>query len=211
MEIRNTHGRGDYRERWLEKDLFAYERSNSALILLNNRLDAGYDQRRVDVDFAWGTTLVELTGNAAADGNVPELVTVDNDYYEGPSKATVRSLRNDGGDRGYLVYGLAPPQAAWGVGLTNVAEVLPGGMPAANDYANGLTRLTDLHVITEDRFNVCLTTQPVTLSGTRLEDGWTWTSTSTISRCCTTTGSSPAVGPAAISPETRSPTMPTWG
>ena len=27
VNIRNTHGRGDYRERWLEKDYFAMERS----------------------------------------------------------------------------------------------------------------------------------------------------------------------------------------
>ncbi|MBN2022379.1 MAG: hypothetical protein JW809_06250 [Pirellulales bacterium] len=169
VALRNSHGRGDYRERWLEKELYAYERSGAALVLLSNRLDAGHDQRRVDVDFAWGTTLVELTGNAAAHGDIPELVTVDNDYFEGPSKATVRFLRNDGADQGYLVYGLAVPRSAAGVELTHVTQVLAGAVPAANDFDNGVTRLADLNVITADSFQVSLATQPVVLSGTRLE------------------------------------------
>jgi hypothetical protein len=34
------------------------------LVALNNRLDGGYDNRTVHTDFAPGTYLVELTGNA---------------------------------------------------------------------------------------------------------------------------------------------------
>lgn len=175
LDARNTHGRGDYRERYLDKELYAFERSNSALVLLNNRLDGGYDERRIDVDFAWGQTLVELTGNAAADSNIAELITVDNDFFEGPSKATVRFRRNDGADQGYLIYGLATPQSADGVVLTQESGspvmVLSGSTPDANGYANGTTRLTDWHVITDDHFDMTLQTQAVTLAGQRLEGG----------------------------------------
>lgn len=173
VNIRNTHGRGNYRERWLEKENYAFEREGSAVVLLSNRLDGGFDTRRMDVGFAWGTTLVELTGNAAADGNIPELVTVDNDYYEGPSKATFRFRRNDGGDQGYLIYGLATPRSEQGLQLSNVSQVITGGDPTTGpgsaDYRNGTTRLADVHVITGDSFGVTLQTQAVTLAGTRLE------------------------------------------
>ena len=174
LEIRNTHGRGDYRERWLDTNEFAFERSKSMLVLLSNRLDGGYDQRRVDVDFAWGETLVELTGNAAAHGDIAELITVDDDEFNGQRKATVRFLRNDGGDRGYLAYGLAAPKSQQGVELTNVDRVLQGGDfnnsgGWSDESKNGKTRLADLHVIKANSFQVKLATQAVTLSGTRLE------------------------------------------
>ena len=39
--LRNTHGRGDYRERLLEKETLIYERENSALVVLSNRTDEG--------------------------------------------------------------------------------------------------------------------------------------------------------------------------
>ncbi len=173
VKIRNTHGRGNYRERWIEKENLAFEREKSALVLLSNRRDGGYDTRRMDVGFDWGTTLVELTGNAADDANIPDLVTVDNDYFAGPSKATVRFRRNDGGDKGYLVYGLANPRSQNGIELSGVSQVIAGENPAQGagleSYRNGSTRLADLHVVTGDAFNVTLQTQPVTLTGRRLE------------------------------------------
>lgn len=171
--IRNTHGRGNYRERWLEKENLAYEREGSAVVLMSNRLDGGYDTRRMDVGFAWGTTLVELTGNAAADGNIAELVTVDNDFFEGPSKATFRFRRNNGGDGGYLIYGLATPRSQDGIELSGVSQTIagenPNAGPESEDYRNATKRLADLKIITGDSFGLSLSTQAVTLSGTRLE------------------------------------------
>ena len=67
IEARNTHGRGNYVERWDGTDgLFAFERESSAIVLLSNRGDAGFDSRTLtQVGFAPGTLLLELTGNAA--------------------------------------------------------------------------------------------------------------------------------------------------
>ena len=46
VEARNTHGRGNYAERWDGTDgLFAFEREWSAIVLLSNRGDAGFDSR----------------------------------------------------------------------------------------------------------------------------------------------------------------------
>ncbi len=174
LDIRTSHGRGDFRERWLDKETYVFERGNAALVGLSNRLDGGFTERRVDVDFAWGTTLVELTGNATAFTDIPELVTVDDDFWQGPRRATLRVPHNAGGDQGYLIYGLAPPRSAQGVTFAAAgvpARVIAGGSPEPNDYANGRERLADLHVVTGDRFTLALDTQPVTLTGTRLENG----------------------------------------
>jgi len=66
VDLRNRYGRGNYRERFVEKELLAYERSGSAVVLLSNRTDAGFDSRTIATDFAPGTRLIELTGNAAS-------------------------------------------------------------------------------------------------------------------------------------------------
>lgn len=165
VEIRNTHGRGDYKERWKEKENFAFEREGSALVLLSNRTDGGYDSRTVDVSFPFGTYLIELTGNARNHSDIPELIQVFDDCFGCQTKVNVRFLRNDGGDQGYLIYGLPTPQAPGGVQLTNVNSVLAGGDADANGYSNGRTRLTDLHVIKADSFTASLQTVEVNLLG----------------------------------------------
>ena len=171
VNLRNTHGRGDYRERWIDENVLIYERSGSAMVVLNNRNDGGYDQRRVDVDLPWGTPLVELTGNAASHADIPELAVVDNDVFGGPSRVTLRSLRNDGQDKGYLIYGLAAPRSDAGLHLSNVDSILPptdlGDSPTNQDQARA--RLTPLSVISADSFTVTLETDPVTLEGTVLD------------------------------------------
>jgi hypothetical protein len=158
VQIRNTHGRGDYRERWLEKEILAYERRGSAMVLLSNRLDDHYSSRTLNTGFAPGTPLVELTGNAEGDDRIPKLVIVNGD---GTMNVTFKP--NAGGDRGYLIYGLATPQAPQGLELTDVAGVISDPDPTAS--TNGTTRLTDLHVIRADSFTASVRTVPVNLLG----------------------------------------------
>lgn len=175
LDIRNTHGRGLYFERSIDKETLIYERGGSALVGLSNRLDGGYTERRVDVDLPWGTYLVELTGNSQFNGDIPDLVRVDDDFFEGPTKATIRVPHNNGGDTGYVIYGLPRPVSAEGIEFSQPGSVpvtvLEGSVPDANNFDNGNTRLTDLHVITEDQFTLSIATQPVTLQGTRLVNG----------------------------------------
>jgi len=167
VDIRNRYGRGDYVERWLEKENFAYERSGSALVLLSNRVDSGYDSRTLLTNFAPGTNLIELTGNAASSTSnpfqdVPQLVVVNGDHT-----VNVRFLRNvapgtnNFTGNGYLIYGLASPQGT--LSLTNVASVLAGGTPT--DATNGTVRVNNIDVITADSFQVKLQTIPVNLLG----------------------------------------------
>ena len=165
VNIRNTHGRGDYVQRHLDKETLVYERAGSAVVALNNRGDGGFDTRVVQTSFAPGTHLLELTGNAA-DGSVdpnndiPEVVTVD-----GSGRVTIRAPRNASSagqhGNGYVVYGLATPQGE--LTLSGTSGVLPGGTPTA--ATNGTTRLADLQIVKGDSFGVELQTQPVSLLG----------------------------------------------
>ena len=41
VNIRNTHGRGNYAERWIEKELYAFERVSSSITLLSNQSRKG--------------------------------------------------------------------------------------------------------------------------------------------------------------------------
>jgi hypothetical protein len=191
VAARLTHGRGNYAERWDGGDgLFAFERESSAIILLSDRGDAGFDSRTLTrVGFAPGTLLVELTGNArdprvnpdrGGHRDIPEVVRVFGEG--GVSKVNVRFQRPgtiaadgrfDFHGLGVLVYGLAAPEAPRGIELTNVEKVLPGRGDPASDFENGTRRQTDIDVIHADRFEVRLRTVPVRLLGSReLRDVW---------------------------------------
>jgi hypothetical protein len=156
--LRNTHGRGNYVNRLVEKESMIYERQGSALVVLSNRTDGGFDERTVQTSFAQGTLLKEMTGNAMSSGGaVPEVIEVG---ANGVANLRVRRNGNDG--NGYLIYGLPTPEGELTLG--GASGVLPGGTPT--DATNGTTRLSDLAVVTGDQFTVNLQTQPVFLLGT---------------------------------------------
>jgi len=181
VNARNTHGRGNYVERWVDdQGLFAFERESSALVLLSNRSDAGFDSRTLShVGFAPGTYLVELTGNASDPNrdpfdDIPEVIQVYDDH--GISKVNVRFPRNTNAHQqstggGYAIYGLATPQAPAGLELLNYDAILPGDDTPSNDYENGRQRQTDVYVVNGDRLHVRLQTQEVQLLGS-LRDAW---------------------------------------
>jgi alpha-amylase len=169
--IRNTHGRGNYRRCRLEKEILAFEREGSAVVMLNNRLDEGFDERTLKVSFPSGTRLVELSGNVkdpAINPNkqVPEMVEVNQDQT-----INVRIPRNTGPggkthNSGYLIYGLQGPQSA-GIELTNVDHVDFGAAPSVE--RNGIDRQTNIDVIKAPSFQVKLKTGEVKLLGQFLD------------------------------------------
>ena len=176
VDLRNRYGRGNYEQLLLEKENLAYERQGSVIVLLSNRLDAGFDSRTIQTDFSSGTPLIELTGNAHnafsdPHGDIPQVLVVNPD-----GTVNVRFLRNSTFNlqgqstytgNGYLVYGLPTPQGS--MHLTNVALVLHNDVPSVNDpniaYLNGTTRLADLDVVKSDSFQVQLNTNAVNLLG----------------------------------------------
>ncbi len=72
VQIRDVYGQGNYRQLDLEKENYAFERQGASITLLSNRLDAGFDSRTFHTDFAPGTYLEELTGNAASTFTNPD-------------------------------------------------------------------------------------------------------------------------------------------
>ncbi len=168
VEIRNTHGRGNFRERWIDdafnpsgfSNIYIYERENSAIVGLNSRLDAGYDERTpVQTSFAPNTVLVELTGNAADASVDPSNQIAEAIRVNGSGQVTMRVPRNSSHGKGYVIYGLATPQGT--LSISNISQVLEGATPTL--ATNGTARLADIDVITGDSFTVTLNTTPVTL------------------------------------------------
>ncbi len=180
VDLRNRYGRGDYRERFLEKENYAYERSKSALVLLSNRSDAGFDSRTIAVDFAPGTWLVEQTGNAehfnTQNGNNDLARYVQVQGTPGNAFVNARFARGGGQDRGYLVYAVQTPQSDTGLEIVGASTILAGDTPAQPTGAetpeqlaqlrieNARARLTDLHVITGNSFTVRLATDAVSFN-----------------------------------------------
>ncbi len=184
VKIRDVYGQGNFTERWLEKENYAFERQGASITLLSNRTDAGFDSRTLQTAFSPGTYLEELTGNAASDstnpirdqfGNrdIPQIVQVD-----GNGMINVRFLRNSTVDtngvsqftgNGYLVYGLPSPRG--NLTLSNIALTMQGATPqitgnAHNDgYANATTLLSNVDVIRSNTFTIDLETQKRMLLG----------------------------------------------
>ena len=175
VDLRNRFGRGNYREDYIETNNLAYERQGSALVMLSNNTQAGYDSRTIDVTFAPGTPLLEYTGNAhgsTADpnGDIPQLLIVNADSNS-PTGASVnaRFLHNSTystshvstytGD-GYLIYGLPTPTGS--LGLTNVTGTFGGSTASASDanvaYENGTQLNSTIDVIKSNSTTLSLST-----------------------------------------------------
>ncbi len=167
-QIASTHGRGNYLERYLTKELLVYERQANLLVALSNRMDSGQDTVSVQTAFVPGTPLVELTGNADdnlidPDQRVPSYVVVD-----GNGRVTLTIPRNVSRlgqhNSGYVVYGPATPTGS--LILTNIDRILPpDDYQYGNSFDNGSKRLTPVAVIRHGNFKVKLRTQPVHIPG----------------------------------------------
>lgn len=177
VEIRNSHGRGNFHERWLDdafnpngfSNVYVYERNNSAIVGLNSRVDSFVEVRNgVQTGFASGAILVELTGNAddqsidpVADpltqkGDIPKTIRVN-----GSGQVDIAIPSNGTHGRGYVIYGLATPEGTLTLTDRGTSQVLAGATPTAAN--NGTARLADIEVVTSNTFNVQLNTMPVWL------------------------------------------------
>ncbi|MCX7625938.1 MAG: lamin tail domain-containing protein [Candidatus Sumerlaeaceae bacterium] len=156
VDISRRYAKGAYYTRWIDQDVFVYERDNSLLVGLNDRGDAGYDTRTVYTNFR-NVTLVELTGNAAdpvvnANGDIYPTITIGND-----GMATIRVPRNRTNatthNRGFVMYGLAVPTQTQT--LAGVTQVLA---PETTAVPNGVRRHTPIHVVKGTTFSVTVQT-----------------------------------------------------
>jgi glycosidase len=181
VDIRNTHGRGNFHERWIDEafgdtngdgqrsNVYIYERSKSAVVALSSRNDGFIETRNgVQTNFAPGTVLVELSGNAddqAIDpvsdpltqhGALRKTLKVNNS-----SQVNVKIPGNFGHGRGYVIYGVATPEGTLTLLNKGTSQVLAGETPTA--ATNGTARLADIEVVTSNSFTVQLNTAAVSL------------------------------------------------
>src|SRR3954447_2916877 len=169
VSIRNSYGRGDFHERWIDdafnpngfSNVYVYERSKSAVVALNSRNDSFVETRNgVQTDFAPGTILVELTGNAADPSVDPSAVIPDTIKVDGSGKVNLSiPSNNNGQDKGYLIYGVGSPQGTLSLSNRGTNQVLAGAAPSISNTA----RLSAMYVVTSNSFTAQLNTTPVSL------------------------------------------------
>ncbi len=165
VNIRDTHPDGNYDQRYIDNNVLVYERDDSMLVGLNNRLDSGYDNRWVQTDFAPGTYLVDLTGFSAnsganEDGNIHPLLQVGAGGWVNLNVPRNSDDGNSMGD-GYAIYAPASPQGT--LSINGVDHIIPGGTPTA--ATNDTTELSPVDVVTGDSFQIQLNTNNVNLLG----------------------------------------------
>lgn len=167
VDIRNSHGRGNFQERWLDdafnpngfSNVYVYERLNSAIVGLNSRNDGAIETRSgVQTAFAPGTVLVELTGNATSSTVDPTNAIADTVAVDANGRINVSIPGNAGHGRGYVIYGVAAPQGSLQVTSSSILE---GTNPTSANY--GTARTSDIEVVTTTTFTVRLNTTPVSL------------------------------------------------
>lgn len=166
VNARNTHGRGNYLERWIDKETLVYEREKSAIVALSNRVDNGYDARTVQTSFPPGTRLIEMTGNAD-DANVDPTHAIANFVIVDPQGRISFNLprnRNVNGSehlKGYVIYGLPTPRGT--MSIIGASQIIAGENPTAS--TNDTARLASIDVVTSDSFQLKLATIPVVIDG----------------------------------------------
>jgi len=166
VQARDTHGRGNYLERWIDKETLVYEREKSAIVALSNRVDNGYDARTVQTSFAPGTRLIDMTGNAD-DANVDPTNAIANfvivDSQGRISFNLPRNRNVNGGEhsKGYLIYGLPTPRGTMSV--LGTSQTIAGETPTAS--TNDTARLAAIEVVTANSFQLKLATIPVVIDG----------------------------------------------
>ncbi|MEO0529988.1 MAG: PEP-CTERM sorting domain-containing protein [Planctomycetota bacterium] len=166
-DLRNSYGRGDFVERFIDNAfeapenqqsaIYVFEREGSALVALNVGFNPGATTRTVNTTFQPGQWLEEVTGNwQDPSGEVRRYTAVD-----GAGQAEVDIPWNNAanGNKGYAIYGLPRPRGQMTVG--GVSQVLDETPTPAT---NGTARITDISVVTSDSFDITVETDAVTLN-----------------------------------------------
>lgn len=155
VKTHNEYARDYWYIRSNDEDVLIYERDNTLLVGLSDNSDTSttrYDERIVLTNFAPGTRLRELTGNAddpvidPAD-SVPSTIVIDGGKF-----ATIRVPRNIQ-HKGYVMYGPAKPGGA--VSFSPTSGVIPAD---GTDVPNYRRRMTPLPIVSANAFTVQLQT-----------------------------------------------------
>jgi hypothetical protein len=175
LDIRNSYGRGNFLERYIDNAfaapqdqksaIYVYERDKSMIVGLNVGYNPGYTERNnVQTNFGANVHLVELSGhyddNLNASGNaydgIPQTIVTNGSGQISALRIPWNNAQNN--NQGYVMYGLPRPQGT--LALSNVSQMIASQQPGNN--ATG--RITPIDVITGNSFNITLNTTKVTLS-----------------------------------------------
>ncbi len=166
VDIRNRFSSGGYIQRYITQNNLAFERDNSALVLLNNQTGGFSGTASIQTNFNSYYTpyLVDVTGQAAAQG-LPQVLQV---YSDGKVNVTFpNNGYNNSTGGGYLIY--APPTPEGTLTITNVASTMGNNAPTSTDpnitYDNGNNLISTVAVVKGPQFQIQLQTQKVYLLG----------------------------------------------
>ncbi|MEM1167296.1 MAG: hypothetical protein AAGI30_13515 [Planctomycetota bacterium] len=166
VRLDRRYGRGDYIRRWEDltgsgatSDVFIYERSNNVVVAVNDSYTNNeHHTRSITTNFAAGTRLHELTGNALPGD---ELLIVG---ASGSLTITVPSNQRDGvtDDFGYVVYGPATPSGTLTIVTDSPDQVIPADPPFVGTPTQTTPvfdrRVTPVTVVRDDTFTIRLET-----------------------------------------------------
>ncbi|MBN1477674.1 DUF1939 domain-containing protein, partial [Candidatus Sumerlaeota bacterium] len=145
VDIHRENGRGAHRTRWVDGDVYIYERENALLVGLNDNGAFPADRSISNLAFR-NVTLVELTGNPGASPTV----SVDGD---GNASVTIPS---NGSGLGYAIWGLAKPRGSTTVDPFVISPLDSIIAPDDASVPNGVRRLTPIEVLTGDSATLTL-------------------------------------------------------
>jgi alpha-amylase len=153
--INKAYADGPQFTRWIDDDVYIYERANSMIVGLNDRGDSGFDTRSIDTAFR-NVTLVELTGNATSMSVDPNNDIFDSIAIGADGRATIRVPRSSSSNgfhgRGYVVYGLEAPRST--LSIANAVGTI--GPDPDDGRPEGTRRLATLDIVTADTIDVAL-------------------------------------------------------
>ena len=165
VNIRNTHGRGDYRQRWLENSYFAMERSESMLVLLDNRNDSG-DLGLQDHGYRLSTEHTARGADRETRPRNADSIQVDDGQVPAGSKVNVQvpAQRRAGQRLSHLRR--AEPEVGGGRVVTNASSTLAGGpIDSGNVFTTARRGSPTCRWSPRTRSTFVLDTQAVTLPG----------------------------------------------
>ena len=170
VQLRNWYGRGEMNilngSGSALDDVLLFERrktqgagaySANVLVGVNDRYDAGFDERTVSTSFPQGTILRELTGNATDPQVDPTSAIFDSVVVGAGGGVTLRVPRNVSSTgqhhKGFVVYGPVVPTGT--LTIADASSTIPADPGASPLY---LRRQTAVPVVSASEFTIRLTT-----------------------------------------------------
>ncbi len=157
VDVRNSYGRGNFVERWIDNSgnpsaksaVYVFERQGSAIVGLNVGYNPGAVSRTVQTSLSNGTWLEEVTGNwQDPSGQVRRYTQVNG----GSVTIDIPWNNANNGNKGYAIYGLPTPRGTISLASPNTIGTIAADV--ATPTTNGTSRISAADVITSNAFTL---------------------------------------------------------